>query len=101
MDYRLDLYNAIEKFQEQMTTEDALFVICHNSKQGDLILGLDGDVKLIAGVLANDNGYVNIENKAQKIRHEQTKRMVLNIAINILRTDEDLRKRFIIAMQSL
>jgi hypothetical protein len=101
MDYRLDLFNAVEKFQEQMTEDDALFIICHNSKQGDLLLGLNGKVDLISSVLANDNGYVNIENKEQKVRHEQAKRMVLNMAINILRTDEDLRKKFIIGMQSL
>lgn len=101
MDYRLDLFNAVEKFQEQMTEDDALFIICHNSKQGDLLLGLDGEVNLISSVLANDNGYVNIENKEQKVKHEQAKRMVLNMAINILRTDEDLRKKFVIGMQSL
>ena len=100
MDYRLDLFNAVEKFQEQMTEDDALFIICHNSKQGDLLLGLDGEVNLISSVLANDNGYVNIENKEQKVKHEQAKRMVLNMAINILRTDEDLRKKFAIGMQS-
>jgi len=84
-----------------MTEDDALFIICHNSKQGDLLLGLDGEVNLISSVLANDNGYVNIENKEQKVKHEQAKRMVLNMAINILRTDEDLRKKFVIGMQSL
>jgi hypothetical protein len=101
MDYRLDLHNAVEKFQEQMTEDDALFIICHNSKQGDLLIGLDGDVNIVSAVLANDNGYVNIENKEQKVRHEQAKRMVLNIAINILRTDEDLRKKFDVGMQSI
>ena len=101
MDYRLDLFNAVEKYQEQMTEDDALFIICHNSKQGDLFIGLDGEVNIISSVLTNDNGYVIIENKEQKIRHQQAKRMVLNIAINILRTDEDLRKKFVIGMQSL
>lgn len=101
MDYRLDLANAVEKYQEQMTNDDALFIICHNSKQGDLLLGLDGDVNLISCVLANDNGYVNIETKEQKLKHEQAKRMALNIAINILRTDEDLRKKFTLALNSL
>jgi hypothetical protein len=101
MDYRLDLHNAVDKFQEQMTDDDALFIICHNSKQGDLLLGLEGDVNLISAVLANDNGYVNLETKEQKIRHEQAKRMVLNIAINILRTDAELRKSFTVALDSL
>lgn len=101
MDYRLDLFNAVTKFQDEMTDDDALFIICNNSKQGDLLIGLDGDVDIISAVLANDNGYVNIENKEQKIRHEQAKRMVLNIAINVLRTDEDLRKKFIIALRAL
>lgn len=101
MDYRLDLFNAVEKFQEQMTEHDALFIICHNSEQGDLLLGLDGDVNLISQVLANDNEYVKIENKEHKIRHEQAKRMVLNMAINILRTDTDLRDKFSTALSTL
>ncbi len=100
MDYRLDLYNAVQKFQEEMTEDDALFIICHNSKQGDLLLGLDGDVDLISSVLSNDNGYVNIETKEQKIKHDGAKRMVLNMAINILRTDKDLRKKFVIGIES-
>ena len=101
MDYRLDLHNAVEKFQEQMTDDDALFIVCHNSKQGDLLIGLDGDVNIISAVLANDNSYVNIENKEQKIRHEAAKRMVLNMAINVIRTDADLLKKFDVARASL
>ena len=101
MDYRLDLHNAVDKFEEQMTEDDALFIICHNTKQGDLLLGLNGDVNIISSVLANDNGYVNIENKNQKIKYEKTQKMVLNMAINILRTDKDLLKKFSIAIKSL
>ena len=101
MDYRLDLFNAVEKFQEQMTDDEALFIICYNSTQGDLLLGLDGDLNLISAVLANDEGFVNLENKEQKISHEQTKGMVLNMAINILRTNIELRNKFAIAIQSL
>lgn len=101
MDYRLDLFNAVKNFQEQMTKDDAIFIICHNSKQGDLFMCLDGELDLISSILANDNGYVNIENKEQKARHEQIKRMTLNIAINILRSDKSLYKKFDIAMQSL
>jgi hypothetical protein len=103
MDYRLDLHNAVDKFEEQMTEDDALFIICHNTKQGDLLLGLSGDVNIISSVLANDNGYgyVNFENKNQKIKYEKTQKMVLNMAINILRTDKDLLKKFSIAIKSL
>lgn len=101
MDYRLDLHNAVDKFQEQMTEDDALFIICNNTKQGDLLIGLDGDVNIISAVLANDNGYVNIETQEQKNKHESAKRMVLNIAINILRTDTGLRKKFKVAVDNL
>jgi len=101
MDYRLDLYNAVGKFQEQMTDDDALFIVCNNTKQGDLLIGLDGDVNIISAVLANDNNYVKIENKDHKLKHEAAKRMVLNMAINILRTDKDLRNKFSIAIETL
>lgn len=101
MDYRLDLFNAVDKYQEQMTEDDALFIICHNSIDGDFLLGLDGDVNLISSVLANDNGYVNIDTEQKKLSHEQAKKMVLNMAINILRTNEGLKKKFTIAIKSL
>lgn len=101
MDHRLDLFNAVEKFQENMSVEDALFIICHNSEDGDLLMAIEGDVNLISSVMANDNGYVNFKTNEDKIRHEQSKRMVLNIAINILRTDEDLRIKFITALKTL
>ena len=87
MDYRLDLHNAVDKFEEQMTKDDALFILCHNSKQGDLLLGLNGDV--------------NIQNKNQEVKYKKTQAMVLNMAINILRVDKDLRKKFDIAVNAL
>ena len=101
MDYRLDLYNAVDKFEEQMTDDDALFIICHNSKQGDLLLGLSGDVNIISSVLADDYDCVNIENKNQEVKYKKTQAMVLNMAINILRVDEDLRKKFNLAIELL
>jgi len=99
MDYRLDLYNAVENFQQQMTDGDALFIIC-NTKQGDLLVGLDVGINIISSVRANDNGYVNIENKEPKIVNERAKRIVLNMAINILRTDVNLLKKFDVARAS-
>jgi len=99
MDYRLDLYNAVENFQQQMTDGDALFIIC-NTKQGDLLVGLDVGINIISSVRANDNGYVNIENKEPKIVNERAKRIVLNMAINILRTDVNLLKKFDVARVS-
>ncbi len=101
MDYRLDLANSVERFQDQMTDEDALFIICNNTKHGDLLIGLDGNVDIISAVMANDNGYVNIETREQHIRHKQCQSMVLNIAINILRSDKDMRIKFGLALESL
>ena len=101
MDYRLDLWNAVDKFEEQMTEDDALFIICHNSKQGDLLLGLSGDVNIISSILADDYDCVNIENKSQEVKYKKTQAMVLNMAINILRVDKDLRKKFNIAVNAL
>lgn len=101
MDYRLDLFNAVQNFQEEITNDDALFFISHNSKQGDLIIAVNGDVNLISSVLANDNGYVNFINKEQEERHEYAKKMILNIAINVLRTNPILRKKFVQSLSML
>jgi len=40
MDYRLDLFNAVEKYCESMSEEDAIFVIAHNTKNNDLFASL-------------------------------------------------------------
>ena len=100
MDYRLDLYNAITNYQNNMDKHDSLFVICHNCKDGDLVIGLDGDVDFISSILSNYNGYVNIKTKEDKLRHEYVKSMVLNMAINILKSDSRLKDLFIDGMES-
>ena len=98
IDYRLDLYNAIDKFKEEMNEDDAMLIICHNSKQGDLVMGLLGDVDLLSGVLSNAHGHINYESEEHKINYEQTRSFVLNIALNIINSDEAIFKKFLIAM---
>ncbi len=101
MDYRLDLFNAIDAYQKQMTEDDALFFIAYNTKDGDLMMGLEGNVDLISNVMANDNELVMIDSKEHRINFERSKSMVLNIAINILRTDASLKSKFELALKKI
>jgi hypothetical protein len=99
MDYRLDLFNAIDNYLKHMTKQDAIFIVAHNAKDGDLMLGIDGDIDFLSGVLSGNS--VKIESKEEAARFEQTKSMVLNIAINILNSDNTLKDKFQIALNNL
>lgn len=94
MDYRLDLYNAITRYQEQMTEEDALFIICNNSRQGDLFFGIDGDLQILGAIVMSGSNYVNIETKKQKKAHRDAQRGILNLAYWIIKSDEKLLAEF-------
>lgn len=94
MDYRLDLFNAIQNYQDNMTSNDALLVIAYNKQDNDLIMGLDGDWQIISEVASTDE-MISIENveQAQKFRYLQES--ILNIAANILNNNEEDRLKFI------
>jgi len=92
MDYRLDLFNALKNYQDNMQEHDAVLVICHNHKEGDAFIGISGDQNIISALITNPNGYLKIEENKEK--HDKTKRAILNIAVNILNTDETYRNKF-------
>ena len=94
MDYRLDLFSAAEQYLEQMTENDALFLIAHNTKDNDLFVTINGDWAIISGVLSDKSGYIKLENEEDKDRHREMQSAVLNMAINILHTHEEYRGKF-------
>lgn len=101
IDYRLDLFNALKNYQENMTDDDSILLVCHNFSQGDLLLGVDGNIDNISAVLTNEHGEVNLKTKAEKKKFAYVRSSILNVAINILRADSELRKKFSLAMMNL
>jgi 23S rRNA U2552 (ribose-2'-O)-methylase RlmE/FtsJ len=100
MDYRLDFFNAVKKYQENSTEDDTLFIIACNSIGGDVILCLDGHVDILSLVLSDTNAYVKFKNKEQKLVYEESQKAVLDMAINILKTNKSLRKVFVSELES-
>jgi hypothetical protein len=94
MDYRLDLYSAIEKYCEQMSKDDAIFFIAHNTKDNDLFASLNGDWQIISAVLSDNKGYVNLVDEADRERHKDMQEAVLNMAVNILANHDDYKQKF-------
>ncbi len=94
MDYRLDLFNAVEKYCESMSEEDAIFVIAHNTKNNDLFASLNGNWEIISSVLSDNKGYINLIDESDRKRHEEMQNAVLNMAINILHNNEDYKHKF-------
>lgn len=88
MDYRLDLFNAIHKYQENCTEDDSIFTIIYNKKDGDLILTVDGDEGIFGAILGTDD-FVNLATVEDRVRFEHVKKVVLNMAVNILQSDND------------
>ena len=80
-----------------MTEDEAIFVIAFNSIDKDLMIALDGNINLISHVMSN----IQINSEEEKSNLDNSKSMVLNIAINILRTDKSLMKKFEIAMKTI
>jgi len=87
-DNSFDLFNAVRKIQENITEDDALLVICHDSKEGNLFMASDGELSLLSAVMSNENDYVNLCDDAEKYYHERIQNDILNIAINILRLNK-------------
>jgi hypothetical protein len=84
-----------------MTEEDALFIVAFNSQEGDLIMGIEGNVNLLSLVLSDMSGVEMEKNKDKIENFKETQRNVLNIALNILRTNEDYRNKFKIAIDTI
>jgi hypothetical protein len=95
MDYRLDLYNQVKKYKEQMTEDDALFCISINKKEGDLLMAAVGDTRVILAVICNEGNYVNFRNEKDKALHDKMKSWILYMAKCILESDNELKNDFI------
>jgi hypothetical protein len=83
IDYRLDLFNAIRNYQDQMDDNDFIFALINDKIDGDLIIALSGDTDLFSSSLSI-NGLLQ-DAPIDKIEaHEDAKKVVLNAALNIL-----------------
>jgi hypothetical protein len=97
MDYRLDLFNAVNNYVKKMTQDEAVFVIAFNSRDKDLMMALDGNTDLISHIMSN----IEIKSEEERAHLETSKAMILNIAINILNTDRSLMNKFKIVIESI
>lgn len=94
IDYRLDLFNAVENYNNNIDIEnDALFIICHNKETGDAMTSFLGD-EIILSQMLTVKGYCNIE-KSDKKKFDSMQNMILNIAYNILLENKDKAKIFL------
>jgi len=102
MDERLDLFNAIKLYDKNRTENDALLVLAYNKKEGDLMLAMSGDVDILSAVMENDNEWLElVKCEEKKVTHYDMQLAFLNITINILRTNDDLYKKFKKELKSL
>lgn len=100
MDYRLDLYNAVQQYENNMNEDDVLFILCHNKKEGDSLSAILGDVSVLSMMLSVD-GYVKINTPTDRENLDSLKGNILNMAINIINTDKELYDAFIKSLKEL
>jgi hypothetical protein len=94
IDYRLDLFNAVDKFNENMNLEsDALFIISKSS-HGDNFSALTGNVDMLYLMLSRFNLLENLSNE-QIESFKSMQGFILNSAFNILEHNENEREIFI------
>lgn len=102
IDYRLDLYNSIKGFISDMDCKnDSLFVVWHNMESGEIVSVAAGDVNILSAACSNDAGYHLLENDKQKQTLTNIQSFVLNIAINVLRTNPDKIDKFVNTVNTL
>ena len=97
IDYRLDLFNAVDKFNENMNSEnDALFIISR-STYGDNFSALTGNIDLLI-VMLSRFGSLEILNNEQKESYQSMQYFILSSALSILEHDKDKKQIFIEAL---
>lgn len=100
IDYRLDLYNSIKGFVSDMDCKhDSLFVVWHNMESGEIVSVAAGDVNILSAACSNDAGYHLFENQKQRDTLKNIQGFVLNIAMNVLRTNPDKINDFVKAVK--
>lgn len=97
IDYRLDLYNAVEKFVENMNEDnDSLFIVTR-SKHADNFSALTGNLDLIYEVMVSNN-IIDKPTSKQLEGYTSMQNFILNCASNILVNDEIKKQIFINAI---
>lgn len=92
MDNRLDFYNALNKHAETLTDDDALLVLSHNKKDGDVVVSLIGDWQLLSMLFSVEN-LVNVP-KEKENGYKDARAFILNTAFNICMTDDKIKEQF-------
>jgi hypothetical protein len=85
MDYKLDLFNAVQEYGKHVTDDDALLLICYNFEHGDLILSCDGRTSEL---------YKLFSKGVTKEDITDVKQCILENALNILANDKELLQKF-------
>ena len=94
IDYRLDLFNAVEKFSDNMNDEnDAIFIIS-KSTHGDNFSALLGNIDLLQFMLSRFDALENPTNE-QIENFNSMQDFVLNSAFSILLRNDKKRELFI------
>jgi hypothetical protein len=94
IDYRLDLYNAVDKFNEEMDKDiDSLLILCANSKQ-ETFSAQSGNWENIADVLTAEKFPDNCTEEELR-SHKTIKGIVVGLAIAICLKDKQLRDKAI------
>lgn len=101
MDYRLDLWNAIQNYEKQMSDEDALIILACNKDEGDLAIGISGDSLLMIECISNGKNLIQFQNQEQKARFDYLENILLNATLNILKNNPSHLQKFEIGIANL
>jgi dsRNA-specific ribonuclease len=94
MDYRLDLYNAVDNYNQNANKDDVAIIIIHNKADGDLFTSFTGDWEILSAALTT-KGYINESNTDEGNEAiENMRAAILNIAYNIAMKDETVKQKF-------
>jgi hypothetical protein len=93
IDYRLDLYNAVEHYTKNMDEDnDAIFLITINTNSGDAFSSLTGNIDNIIRLMCSKDGIKKTDDYFAEF--ESSQNFILNCAINILCENAQKREKF-------
>jgi len=98
IDYKLDLYNKIKDYQEFANENDSLLVIQHNPIVGDAFLVIHGEIENLAALFCIKD-YIQHDDPNDLQCHNSVKVAILNIAVNMINNDVNIKEAFIKALK--
>ena len=96
---KLGLVDFLNDLKSELTEDDTLLVMYHNKKDFNAVINFDGNWEDLSVMLSVDKS-MNHTDESFEV-HQEIKKTILNIAVNICNEDESVRDTFLAGLMSM